>query len=77
MVERGTRTFMKYIHTINNDEYSSNEFENHYSRPGVRHEKTVFHTLKHSGCDRENESHYYREGQMYVENGPTAKFFFG
>ena len=48
-VERDKEKFLKCLRTDNGGEYTSNEFENYYSKYGIRHEKTVPGTPQHNG----------------------------
>ena len=49
MAEREKGKSLKCLCTDNGGEYTSNEFENYYSKYGIRHEKRVPGTPQHNG----------------------------
>uniref|UniRef100_A0A2N9GZE0 Integrase catalytic domain-containing protein n=1 Tax=Fagus sylvatica TaxID=28930 RepID=A0A2N9GZE0_FAGSY len=69
MVEREKGKFLKCLRTDNGGEYTSNEFENYYSKYGIRHEKTVPGTPQHNGVAE-------RINRTIVEKSPSIPLDF-
>ena len=49
MVEREKVKPLKYLHSDNGGEYTSNEFKSYCFEKGIRHEKTVLSTSQQNG----------------------------